>query len=347
MAVLGQETYWHSSTQALERSDAPLVKIRNSAQEMLHSSQEDDKGIEAGIRGSHSQDVECAPDVQKVISQRQPRVPKTPNTKHHYLTVITFQPHPQEFFTGQPRSLLTPLSEKAACIQSLGVDQLILLPFNHDLARLSPEKFVEQILVQSLQAKQISVGFDFRFGCQRAGTAVELRAIAATYGIQVMIVPPQTCEGERISSSAIRQALQQGNLQQANRLLGRPYNLVGQVVRGQQLGQQLGFPTANLQVPAEKYLPCRGVYCVRVRSSILKQPQIGVMNVGYRPTVDGTQQVIEIHLLDWSGNLYDQMLTVHLDQFLRPEQRFADLEALKAQIQADCIAARTYYQTAI
>ena len=162
-----------------------------------------------------------------------------------------------------------------------------------------------------------------------------------------MIVPPQTCEGERISSSAIRHALQQGNLHQANQLLGRSYSLVGQVVRGQQLGQQIGFPTANLRLPAEKYLPCQGVYCVQVRSTILEHSQIGVMNLGCRPTVDGTQQAIEIHLLDWSGDLYDQTLTVHLDQFLRTEQRFASLEALKAQIQADCVAARAYYQAAV
>lgn len=275
------------------------------------------------------------------------RSPEIQQTQQPYLTVVTFKPHPQEFFTGQPRSLLTPLGEKVIHLQSLGIEQLVLLPFNRELASLSPEKFVQQILVDQLQAQRISVGFDFRFGYQRAGTAEKLKAIAATYGIQVVIVSPQICEGERISSSAIRQALQEGNLQQANRLLGRSYSLIGQVIRGQQLGQQIGFPTANLQLPAEKYLPCQGVYCVRIKSTILEHPQIGVMNLGCRPTVDGTQQTIEVHLLNWSGNLYKQTLTVHLDQFLRPEQRFASLEALQAQIQADCAAACAYYQSAV
>lgn len=271
----------------------------------------------------------------------------TRQTKQPYLTVVTFQPHPQEFFTGQPRSLLTPLVEKVIHLQGLGIEQLVLLPFNRELASLSPEEFVQRILVDQLQAQRISVGFDFRFGYQRAGTAADLKAIATTYGIQVVIVPPQTCEGERISSSAIRQALQQGKLHRANRLLGRSYSLVGQVIRGQQLGQQIGFPTANLQLPAEKYLPCQGVYCVRVQGAILEHPQIGVMNLGCRPTIDGTQQTIEVHLLDWSGNLYEQALTVYLDQFLRPEQRFASVSALKAQIQADCAAAHAYYQSVL
>jgi riboflavin kinase/FMN adenylyltransferase len=265
---------------------------------------------------------------------------------HSYLTVVAFDPHPQEFFTGRPRALLTPLSEKRRQLENLGVEQLVLLPFNAELACLSPEAFVQKILVQQLAAQAISVGFNFRFGYQRAGTAMALAAIAAPYNIQVTVVPPQTYEGEQISSSAIRQALQSGNLQQANRLLGRSYSLIGTVVQGQQLGRTLGFPTANLQLPPEKFLPCQGVYSVRVESPELEQAQIGVMNLGYRPTIEGASQTIEVHLLDWSGDLYGQTLTVYLEQFLRPEQKFSSLEALKTQIQADCAAARSFLNSA-
>ncbi|MBW4679821.1 MAG: bifunctional riboflavin kinase/FAD synthetase [Microcoleus vaginatus WJT46-NPBG5] len=259
-------------------------------------------------------------------------------------TVVTFHPHPQEFFTGQHRPMLTPLDEKVACLQAMGVEQLVLLPFNQELADLSPQQFVEDILVRQLKATQISVGQDYRFGHKRAGTVEELSAFAAKYGITVTIVPLKTCEGGRISSSNIRQALQQGDLLVANKLLGRSYSLVGPVVIGQQLGRTIGFPTANLQLPQDKFLPRYGVYAVRVWKDCHtadNQPAFGVMNIGCRPTVEGKHPTVEVHLLDWSGDLYGQTLTVSLEQFLRPEQKFPSIEALKDQIQADCIAARS------
>ncbi|XQQ06244.1 MAG: bifunctional riboflavin kinase/FAD synthetase [Leptolyngbya sp. IPPAS B-1204] len=254
-------------------------------------------------------------------------------------TVVTFYPHPQEFFTGQRRLLLTPISEKAQYLQTLGIEQLVLLPFDWALANLTPQEFVEQILVERLQARWISVGQDFRFGRKRAGTIADLQQIAAQYGIPVEVASLHLHQGERISSSAIRQALSQGDLDRANQLLGRPYTLVGKVIAGKQLGRTIGFPTANLQLPDDKFLPCCGVYSVWAKSAELGQ-QPGVMNIGYRPTVDGQQISVEVHLLDWSGDLYGQTLTVSLEQFLRPEQKFASLDDLKAQIQRDAEQAR-------
>jgi riboflavin kinase / FMN adenylyltransferase len=265
------------------------------------------------------------------------------STQKTYSTVVTFCPHPQEFFTGQRRKLLTPLDEKVLCLREMGVEQLVLLPFDHTLSQMSASDFVETILIHRLKAQQISVGQDFRFGCDRSGTTEELRAIAATHQVATQIIPLHTYNGDRISSSAIRQALQAGELAQANDLLGRPYTLIGEIVEGQQLGRILGFPTANLNVPTEKFLPCHGVYCVWVTgiATLPGQRLAGVMNIGNRPTVDGVQQTIEVHLLDWSGNLYGQTLTVHLEKFIRPEQKFASLDALKAQIAADCDLARS------
>jgi len=288
-----------------------------------------------------------------------------------YGTVVTFDPHPQEFFTGQPKKLLTPGSEKVELLEAMGVEQLVLLPFDRELADLTASEFVEQILVRQLQASRISVGMDFRFGRGRAGTALDLQSIASSYGIDVTLIGLHTCgEGERISSSVIRESLASGDLKRANLLLGRPYSLVGTVVGGQRLGRTIGFPTANIELPPEKFLPRFGVYAVQVlvsRSSKSEAGKIkdqsssyewespkslisgvgsdlsilnGVMNVGCRPTVDGQQPTIEIHLLDWSGDLYGQTLSASLVEFLRPEQKFADLEALKTQIQADCDVAR-------
>lgn len=264
---------------------------------------------------------------------------------HPYATVATFNPHPREFFSGKTWKLLTPPAEKIQQLSRMGVEQLVRIPFDRELASLSPQHFVEKILVQQLAVRHVSVGADFHFGHQRTGTAIELQAIASCYGIDVTIVSLQTCQGERISSSLIRQSLQQGDISQANRLLGRPYTLTGVVVKGQQLGRTIGFPTANLQLPTEKFLPKQGVYGVRVYRPSLTLPlssQLGVMNIGQRPTVDGTHLTVEIHLLDWSGDLYGQTLTVSLEQFVRPEEKFASLDALKTQIQADCAAARAF-----
>lgn len=256
-------------------------------------------------------------------------------------TVVTFNPHPKEFFTGQRRSLLTPHEEKALQLESIGVEQLVLLPFNRELADLSPIQFVHEILVRHLQARHISVGEDFRFGYKRMGGAAELSAIASVFGIGVTIVPLLMFGGKRISSSAIRESLSEGDLQTANRMLGRPYRLIGQVVQGQQLGRTIGFPTANLQVPSEKMIPRQGVYGVRVSGFEGDAVSLGVMNIGNRPTVNGLNQTIEVHLLDWTGDLYGKTLSVELEEFIRPEQKFASLDELKAQIQTDCETARS------
>lgn len=286
-----------------------------------------------GARPSRGHSADDSEPIPRLEGDRPQPVP--------YATVVTFWPHPRAFFSGQPQPLLTPLAEKAQILETMGIEQLVLLPFTQELANLTPEEFFKEIVVDRLQARFISVGQDFCFGRQRAGTTQDLQAIATRYNIATHIISLQCEQGERISSSAIRHALAAGDLNQATQLLGRPYRLIGDVVSGQQVGRTIGFPTANLQMPSDKFLPRQGVYAVWVRIGTERPPQPGVMNLGVRPTVDGTRQTVEVHLLDWSGQLYGQTLHVDLVTFLRPEQRFSGLDALKAQIQQDCMAARS------
>lgn len=268
---------------------------------------------------------------------------KSTQQPHIYPSVVSFTPHPREFFTGGKLQLLTPIPQKAELLSDLGIEQLVLLPFDRGLASLSPEQFVEQIIVKQLQAVFISVGEDFRFGYQRKGTGRDLKNIAADYGIEVQLnslhkYGDRHQQQVRVSSSLIRQALAAGDMKTANLMLDRPYSLWGKVVTGQQLGRTIGFPTANLQLATEKFLPRFGVYAVDVLlEQTTEQPTIkGVMNIGCRPTVAGAAPTIEVHLLNWSGDLYGQTLKVNLMQFIRPEQKFDSLEALKQQIKQDC-----------
>ncbi|WP_231867036.1 MULTISPECIES: bifunctional riboflavin kinase/FAD synthetase [unclassified Anabaena] len=291
------------------------------------------------------------------LSAHSPHELTTPPTPQEriYSTVVTFNPHPQEFFTGQPRTWLTPLDEKVQQLRSLGVEQLVLLPFDRELAALTPEEFVQKILVQQLRCQKISVGQDFCFGKERRGTAKDLQAIAAKYHIPVTIVTLQTTTAPLsdqthstapISTSLIRQHLEIGDIKNANRCLGRPYTLIGTVVKGEQLGRTIGFPTANLELPKDKFIPRQGVYAVRVNllneisADNTSSELLGVMNIGNRPTVNGTNFSIEVHLFNWSGDLYSKKLAVELVEFLRPEQKFSSLEALKNQIQQDCTIAK-------
>jgi riboflavin kinase / FMN adenylyltransferase len=261
-----------------------------------------------------------------------------------YKTVVSFDPHPQQYFTGQQRQLLTPHRERELILEQLGIQQLILLPFDRDLVKLSPQEFIDRIIDRQLQAKFISVGEDFRFGNQRAGSASDLVTMTADINIPTRIAGLETNGDSRISSSRIRAALLAADLSLTQELLGRYYSIVGTVVNGQEIGRSIGFPTANLKYPAEKFLPRQGVYCVRVDIPGASQLP-GVMNIGKRPTVDGVNTTVEVHLLDWDGNLYGQQLIVYLHHFVRSEQKFPSLAALTEQIQADCDTARIFFSS--
>jgi riboflavin kinase / FMN adenylyltransferase len=268
------------------------------------------------------------------------RLLATAGTAHP--TVVTFDPHPQDFFSGETRPRLTTPEEKAAILAQLGVAQLVLLPFNRALVEMTPAAFVEQIIHGQLAAQRVIVGADFRFGYQRRGDAAQLQQLTAALGQTTEIFTLHTDGGDRIGSSRVRTALLAGDLEEVQRLLGRAYTIGGWVVKGQQLGQTLGFPTANIAFGAHKFLPRLGVYCVQIELADGDRYP-AVANVGKRPTVAGQSITLEVHLLDWQGDLYGQQVTVHLDKFLRSEQKFADLGALTTQIEQDCQVARSFY----
>jgi riboflavin kinase / FMN adenylyltransferase len=253
--------------------------------------------------------------------------------------VLTFDPHPAAVLRPQAApAALTTLAQKQELVAALGVDRLVVVPFDARLAALAPEAFATEVLQQSVGARHVVVGESFRFGRGRAGDPRALEELGRTRGFGVEVVPPVMEEGRPISSSRVREALAGGRVDEAQRLLGRPYFVDGVVVRGDARGRTLGFPTANLR-PEPQILPARGVYAAQCRLADGSE-RAAVVNVGERPTFGGGRVTLEAHLPGFDGDLYDARLRVSFHHFLRAEQRFASAEALVAQIRADVEAAR-------
>jgi len=256
--------------------------------------------------------------------------------------VVSFHPHPRQVLQPHDTSLrlLQTIDEKIAVLRSLGIDKLLLVPFTPAFAQLTADEFMQQILVDTLHVEHLLIGYDHRFGRDRSGGLPELRAKGQQFGFSVEEIPAQQIDDANISSTKIRDALLAGDVAQAARLLGRPYSLSGGVVQGDQRGRQMGYPTANIQVPdAHKLLPANGVYAVWVTlPDGSRYP--AMLNAGNRPTVDGIRYAIEAHLFDFQGDLYGKSLEVAFVERLRNEQRFPSLEALIAQLAVDAVAAR-------
>ena len=257
-------------------------------------------------------------------------------------TVVSFWPHPREVMAGEPRLRLDLPEEKLDCLMQLGIRQLVLVPFNKKLAALTPQQFVQQVLLEQLGAKVIAIGENFRFGAQRSGGPEDLKRLAGAAGVLVEVVPLLDDQGQRISSSRIRLALAAADLQEVVRLLQRPYLFQGKVVKGRGLGRGLGWPTANLQVDGRKCLPKEGVYAAWVRRFDAK-PMPAVMNLGRQPTIDpNAPSAVEVHLLGMDIQLGNEILSVEPKQWLRGQCAFDSLEALSSQIAKDAAAATAY-----
>jgi riboflavin kinase/FMN adenylyltransferase len=263
--------------------------------------------------------------------------------------VLTFDPHPAAVVGRGAPPMLTTLERRVELMEALGVDRVYVRAFDAAFAAWSPDRFARELVAGALQARIVVVGQNFRFGAKRAGDLALLRALGAELGFDARVHAIAADAHGRFSSTRAREAIAAGDLDEAERVLGRPHALTGAVVHGDERGRTIGFPTANLD-PVPEILPPDGVYAVRVEQREAATDEWralagGVTNIGVRPTVDGARRTIEAHLLDFAGDLYGSRLRLNLVARLREEKRFASLDELKAQIGRDVATARTRLAT--
>ena len=253
--------------------------------------------------------------------------------------VVTFDPHPEKILRPETAPhLLTATPHKIALIRDLGMAHLLVIPFDRNFAATEPEDFVRQLAQHSKPLREICVGHKWSFGKNRRGNLELLKKLGAQFDFNVVGIPPVTVNGEIVSSTMIRQAVEAGDLRKAAEMLGREYTILGTVVRGDDLGKKIGFPTANLSAHNEQFPP-NGVYFAEAKLDEGRYP--GVVNLGYRPTVSSkTERILEMHLLDFERDIYGKDLEVRFMVYLRPEKKFENVDALVCQIETDVQQAR-------
>ena len=271
------------------------------------------------------------------------RLKETAVQKQLLPAVVTFEPHPREFFApNSAPARLSTLREKLELIADEGAERVYIGHFNARFAALSADEFIERILVKQLRVKHLIIGDDFCFGAGRCGNFSMLREAGECYGFQVEDIDCVTLAGERVSSSAVRAALAEGQMEHAGRLLGRPYSIDGRVVHGKKMGRHFGFATANIRIKHDKP-PLMGVFAVEAHG-LQDGPHQGVANLGFRPSANQvTRPLLEVHLLDFSGDIYGTHLNVRFLHKLRNELKFPNFDALKTQIAQDVREARRYF----
>jgi riboflavin kinase / FMN adenylyltransferase len=260
------------------------------------------------------------------------------------MVVVIFEPQPQEFFspaTAPPR--LTRLREKLEALRRYAVERVLVLRFDARLAALSADAFIQRVLVDGLDVRYLVVGDDFRFGQGRAGDFRLLQETGAREGFQVVNMHTFAVGGERVSSTRVRSALAQGDLEAAEALLGRPYRISGRVAAGEQRGRTIGFPTANIHLHRHQS-PLQGVYAVEL-FGLEQEPLPGVANLGRRPTVGGTRLQLEVHLFDFDREIYGRNVHVNFLRRIRDERTFESFDALRRQIDADAAQARAFFSS--
>jgi len=265
----------------------------------------------------------------------------TENGKYESL-VLTFFPHPRMVLQEKSEiKLLNTINEKTKLLEATGIENLVVHPFNESFSRLTAEEFVHTILVDKFQIQKIIIGHDHRFGRNRTANIDDLIAFGIEYGFEVEQISAQEIQDVSVSSTKIRKALNEGNMTLANEYLGYDYFLNGTVVKGKQLGRTIGFPTANIHIKEDyKLIPKIGVYVVR--AVVNEETVFGMMNIGFNPTVNGEKQTIEVHLFDFDKDIYDQNIEVSLLHYIREEQKFSSVDALKEQLNNDKKVAVNY-----
>lgn len=265
----------------------------------------------------------------------------TENGKYESL-VLTFFPHPRMVLQeNSDIKLLNTIEEKIYLLEAIGIENLVIHPFDEIFSQLTAEDFVRTVLVDQFNIHKIIIGHDHRFGKNRTANIDDLIGFGEKYGFEVEQISVQEINDISVSSTKVRKSLLEGNMALANKYLGYNYFLSGTVVKGKQLGRTIGFPTANIKIEEDyKLIPHNGVYVVR--SVINEKTVFGMMNIGFNPTVSGEKLTIEIHFLDFDTNLYDQKITVSILKYLRPEQKFDSLDLLTQQLEKDKNTALTY-----
>ncbi|MGI9542375.1 MAG: bifunctional riboflavin kinase/FAD synthetase [Cyclobacteriaceae bacterium] len=255
--------------------------------------------------------------------------------------ILTFWPHPKFVLHPEDQSLklLTTFEEKAELLDRLGIDHLIKIPFTKSFSQTSSDAFIKEILERKLGTKELVIGHDHRFGKNREGSFEYLKANSSKYGFKVIEIPRQDIDHIAISSTKIRSAISNHKIHMAHKLLGRPYSLAGQVVKGNRLGQTIGFPTANIEINQKyKLVPAEGAYAVKITWK--EQRYDGMLNIGFRPTLGGSAKTIEVHIFNFNQIIYDEQLKVDFIKLIRKETKFADLEALQSQLKKDLKTAK-------
>jgi len=265
--------------------------------------------------------------LQRVVEQAKNRQKKS--------VLLTYHPHPRQVLNSrQSIRLLTTLAEKIKLIESFGLDEMVVLNFDQVLANTEARQFVNDILIKRLLPGYLVVGYDHGFGKNRQGGITLLQEAGEMYGFPVEVISPVKDGKDNISSTKIRKAFQAGDFNSGAKMLGHGYPLQGIVRMGTGLGQKLGFPTCNLKLPEEKLLPPAGIYSCQVEFD--SQKKMGMAYVGTKPTVQARRELsIEVHIFDFQGSLYDQQVLLYLEEWIRPDQKFVDLDSLRSQIQQD------------
>lgn len=265
----------------------------------------------------------------------------TENGKYESL-VLTFFPHPRMVLQEKSEiKLLNTISEKIKLLEATGIENLIVHPFDESFSRLTAEEFVHTILVDKFQIHKIIIGHDHRFGRNRTANIDDLIAFGKEYGFEVEQISAEEIQDVSVSSTKIRKALNEGNMALANEYLGYSYFLNGTVVKGKQLGRTIGFPTANIHIEEEyKLIPKIGVYVVK--ALVNEEIVYGMMNIGFNPTVNGEKQTVEVHLFNFDKDIYEQNIQVSLLHYIREEQKFGSVDALKDQLKQDQNQALAY-----
>lgn len=257
--------------------------------------------------------------------------------------VFSFYPHPMFLFGNRDhQALIMSPEEKKRTIEQMGVDCYVEYPFTKDFAAMAPEDFAVQLIFQAMRCKVLVVGENYRFGKNHAGNVALLQQLGAQYGVEVICIPAVMAQGERVSSTRVRKALVEKDLDLVNALLTEPYFIYGEVVQGKQLGRTIGFPTINVVADPQKLFPPNGVYATK--SLYEGQYYPGVTNVGIAPTVHGTRKIVETHLFDFHQVIYGKYIQTQLYAFIRPEQKFDSVDALQKRMTVDAALAREYFQ---